>query len=139
MYCYRDNKKYKSDLAVLADTYLEETLLRMNDGIVIGCRFGIKEILKGIGFDIDKCLLMDMPNCLVHQDTLTHYTVEDCYKRYYGVEGCYKKGYTVIDYYKECSMRCDFYRHIVSYHYGKFKNLKENYVGEGKFSSLGAL
>lgn len=139
MYCYRDNKKYKSDLVVLADTYLKETLLKMNDGIVIGCRFGIEEILKGIGFDIDKCLLMDIPNCLVHQDTLTHYTVEECYKRDYGVEGCYKKGYTVIDYYKECSKRCDFYRHIVSHHYGKFKNLKENYVGEGKFSSLGAL
>lgn len=123
MYCYRDNKKYKSDLVVLADMYLQNTIVNMSCGIVGGSRFGIKEVLEGIGFDINKCLLMDIPICLKHKECLTHYTVEDSYKKY------------------SCS---DFYDCVIGSHYYQINSLRDNYkgfdkIGNYKFSFLGAL
>lgn len=116
----RNDKKFSPSIVELIDMYLEDTLIRMNEGLVIGCKIGIKDILSGIGFDINKCALVDMPVCYRNKKCLTHYTVEDLYKNYSGGSG-------------------DVLQNIINWHYNYSKNLRDNYVALGKFDLLGAL
>ena len=71
----RNDKEFNANLVWFIDMYLKDTLLRMNDGLVIGCNIGIKDILSGIGFDINDCVLVDDPICYRNDKFLTHYTV----------------------------------------------------------------
>lgn len=116
----RNDKEFNSSIIWLMDMYLKDTLLSMNDGIVVGCRLGIEEILKGLGFDINKCLLDNMPVCYRPKECLTHYAIEYLYKNYSGGSG------NVLDY-------------IIYSHYNQTKNLRDNHIACGKFDLLGAL